>query len=308
MISMHQPPDLRPARRPRGLQLPDPAPRRGRPDLRLPHRPPLHHRPGADVLQQPRPTSLVRHDPRPIGKSNYSMMPDPAPGADDPVQLLVVPAARRRRCSASASPACSFLLGALLPRPGLLRATPTSRAGPRSWCCSRSSTASSIALLSMLGEYVVRTLNAVSAEEHLPRDQRAGLRVTRAPPRASAPSGAARRTSTTCSTPTPRSRWPGPPGPSRRCSSPTSSPAAAPEWYRATYFAHADRRAAARREEHQLPRGRRGAGPRRRGARRPARRGRAARPGRSGRSRNWRFSTDHGLETATARGRRCAPT
>ena len=54
-----QPPGLRPARRPRRLQLPDPAPRRGRPDLRLAHRPPLRHRAGAALLQQPR----QRHRP-----------------------------------------------------------------------------------------------------------------------------------------------------------------------------------------------------------------------------------------------------
>ncbi len=47
-----QPPGLRAAARPHGLQLQDPAPRRGRPDLRVTHGTPLHHRPGADVLQQ----------------------------------------------------------------------------------------------------------------------------------------------------------------------------------------------------------------------------------------------------------------
>ena len=51
-----QPAGLRPARRPGRVQLPDPAPRRRRPDLRVAHRAPLHHRPGAAVLQQPRPT------------------------------------------------------------------------------------------------------------------------------------------------------------------------------------------------------------------------------------------------------------
>ena len=48
-----EPPRLRPAGRPGGLQLPGPAPRRRRPDLLLPHRAPLPHRPGAALLRQP---------------------------------------------------------------------------------------------------------------------------------------------------------------------------------------------------------------------------------------------------------------
>ena len=104
-----QPPRLRAAARAGGLQLPDPAPRRGRPDLRVPHRAPLHHRPGADVLQQPADV-LVRHDPRASRHQQLQHAPDHVAGAGDPVQLLGVPAAgrrgarvRRRRRSASCS-------------------------------------------------------------------------------------------------------------------------------------------------------------------------------------------------------------
>ena len=66
LIDVDQPPRVRAAARPRGVQLPDPAPRRGRADLRLAHRPSLHHRPGADVLPQP---GRRPGPPRPPGRA-----------------------------------------------------------------------------------------------------------------------------------------------------------------------------------------------------------------------------------------------
>ena len=99
-------------------------------------------------------------------------------------------------------------------------------------CCSSVFNGFTIALLSMLGEYVVRTLNAVSAQDTLPRHG-AGAGVTPAPAGRSAPSAAARPTCTTCWPPTPRSRWRGRRGPSRRCSSPTELAGRGLDWYRA---------------------------------------------------------------------------
>ena len=111
-----QPPGLRPADRPRGLQLPDPAPRRRRPDLRLAHRAPLHHRPGADVLQQPR-----RRDrpPRAARGRQEQLQPDADPAAGV-----------RRSCSATR------LFPLRLPRRRRVRRS------PRSASCSAPSTSS----------------------------------------------------------------------------------------------------------------------------------------------------------------------
>ncbi len=140
-----------------------------------------------------------------------------------------------------------------------------------------------IALLSMLGEYVVRTLNAVSAQDTLPR-RRAGARVDASPARRSAPSAAARPTCTSLLDAHPeitmaRPAAPGAEGvPLRRARRPRPRSGTAE-----TYFAHATDERAARREEHQLPRGPEAAGR----APRRARRRRtivvhAPRPGRSG--------------------------
>ena len=99
-----------------------------------------------------------------------------------------------------------------------------------------------------------------------------------------------------CSTRTPTSRWRGRPRPEPKVFLPTSSSARASTWYDATYFAHATAERAARREEHQLPRGRRR---RRPGPRRARRRPRSwsSCATRSQRAvSNWRFSTEHGLE------------
>ena len=159
-----QPAGLRPAARPRRLQLPDPAPRRRRPDLRVPDRAPLHHRSGADVLQQPR----RRPGPprRPPGRQEQLRPePDPAPRVRDPVQLLA-----RSRCGPPRWPASSWrsaasCLGAFYLVRSLFVDDPGGGLDHDRGAARRSSTASSIALLSMLGEYVVRTLNAVSAQE-----------------------------------------------------------------------------------------------------------------------------------------------
>ena len=98
-----QPPDLRPADRPRGLELPHPAARRRGPDLRLPDRAPLHHRPGAAVLPPAQPRDRAPRAP-PGRQEQLQHGADPPPGDDDPVQLLVVPAALRGAWSASRSP------------------------------------------------------------------------------------------------------------------------------------------------------------------------------------------------------------
>ena len=294
LISAHQPADLRPARRPRGLQLPDPAPRRRRPDLRLAHRPPLHHRPGAACTPATAPRAGPPR-PAPGRQEQLQPAPDPAPRADDPVQLLVVPAAVRRPGRLRDRPASACVLGGFY----LLRAssgTPTCEGWTTLVVLLSIFNGFTIALLSMLGEYVVRTLNAVSSQRDLPRHG-PGARVTRhllvigrpalrhdVPPRPAARTPA-------------RSPWRARPGPSRRSSSPTSWPAAGVEWYRATYFGHADRRAtcSARRAPATSSTPRPPSG-RAADARRPAGPGPAARPVQRAVS-HWRFSSDQGLET-----------
>ena len=162
---------------------------------------------------------------------------------DDPVQLLVVPAAaggdgRVRRSPPAAS--CS----APSTSSGRSSWTPTCRAGRPSSCCSRCSTAFIIALLSMLGEYVVRTLNAVSALDtyHVsdagrPRDA-APARHRRAAVRHHLPARP-------CSTPTREIAMARPRRPEpkvfllRRARRPRAATGTD-----ATYFAHAARRAA----------------------------------------------------------------
>ncbi len=106
---------------------------------------------------------LVRHDPREVGKSNYSMsrilrLVLTILFSYSLFPLRAAAAGRLRRLHAQ------LPARRLLPHPRS-SSTPRSPAGPPSWCCSAVFNGVTIALLSMLGEYVVRTLNAVSAHE-----------------------------------------------------------------------------------------------------------------------------------------------
>ena len=134
-----------------------------RPDLCLPDGLPLHHRSGAAVLQQP----VQRHGPPRAPHGRVELLqhdPDPAAGLHDPVQLLVVPAALRGRDRVRLLVAELCCSGAAYFIRGLFADT----AIP-GWTTLIVLLAVfngfTIAMLSMLGEYVVRTLNAVSAQE-----------------------------------------------------------------------------------------------------------------------------------------------
>ena len=95
-----------------------------------------------------------------------------------------------------------------------------------------------IALLSMLGEYVIRTLNTVSTHQDLPR-HRAGLLVTRHLLVIGAQRCGTTYLHTMLDAHPSRSPWPGPrnPEPKVFCSDDATGRGA--EWYRETYFAHA---------------------------------------------------------------------
>ena len=194
--------------------------------------------PGADVLRRPRERRRSATTPRSVGKSNYSLVRILRLVLHDPVQLLA-PA----RCAPPPSAGFAHRRPQLHARrllPAARRSSPTPGRGlDHDLVLVSLFSGFIIALLSMLGEYVVRTLNAVSAEDSLPRRSDAVQRpVSRALPRASARNGAARPTSTTCSTAHPRDRD-GPPGAarSRRSSCPTRSSSAGATWYRAQLFA-----------------------------------------------------------------------
>ena len=261
-----------------GLQLPHPAARRRRPDLRLPHRAPLHHRPGADVLPQPRERAGAPRAP-PGRQEQLQHAADPPPGADDPVQLLVVPAALRgpgRLRDLRAEPRCSARSTWSTASSG----TPTSRAGPRPSCSCRSSTGSR--------SPCCRCSASTSSAPSTPSARRTA--TTSPPGSRSEPSPAGHRR--------PAVRHDVPARPARRAPGDRDGPARAPRaegvpLRRArpaaagtgtseTYFAHATDEALLRREEHQLPRVRRGRRPGRRVLGRPADPRAAARPGAAG--------------------------
>ena len=146
---------------PGGLQLPDPAPRRGRPDLRLVDGTPVHHRPGAALLTQAQPRGGA-NEPRPVGKSNYSLvrilrlvLTILFSYSSYPLRLAAV--------IGFGISGLSFLLGTFYLLYGALGRTEV-----QGWTTTvvllSMFNGFIIALLSMLGEYVVRTLNAVSAQ------------------------------------------------------------------------------------------------------------------------------------------------
>ena len=261
---------------PRGLELPHPAPRRRRPHLRLAHGLPVHHRAGAAVLEQP----FERHGPARAARGRQEQLHADPDRSSWCCTILFSYSSFPLRLAALVGflvAAVSFLLGAVYLVRGLFGGTHV-----EGWTTLVVLLAVfngfTIALLSMLGEYVVRTLNAVSAQETYHVVERvswvtAALPVIGASAAAPPTCRAARRAS--------RDRD-GPAGPARAEGLPVrrSSPSAVWTGTERRYFAHATTRRCWR-EEHQLHRGRRGgrACAARAGRRRSPRA--AARPGRA---------------------------
>ena len=183
-----------------------------------------------------RANATVRHEPRPAGTSNYSLLRILSLVLTILFSYSSYPAARggagRIRRGRAQLPARR-----VLPARGLWRDTRV-----EGWTTLVVLVAIfsgiTIAMLSMIGEYVVRTLDSVSTRRELPR-LREGHRMNRhflghrGPAlRHDVPARAAGR---------PPGHRDGPAGadPSPRCSSPTRSSSAALEWYDRTWFAHA---------------------------------------------------------------------
>ena len=205
--------------------------------------------------QQPRQRRRSGTSPRSVGKSNYSLVR---------ILRLVFTILfsyssyplRAAAVGGFAMSALSFLLGWLLPARG-----PSSRdTRVEGWTTLvvlvSAFSGFTIALLSMVGEYVVRTLNTVSADDSYHVVDRV-QRVSRPLPGRSAPSGAARRTSTTCSPPTRRSRWRARPRPEPKVFLADEVVDARARLVPPHLLRARHRRRPARREEHQLPRVRR---------------------------------------------------
>ena len=106
----------------------------------------------------------VRHEPR--ADRQEQLQPGPDPDAWCSRSCSATPPTRCAppRLGGFALSALSFLLGGFYLLAGC-SPTPTSRAGRRWWCWSSAFSGFIIALLSMLGEYVVRTLNTVGADD-----------------------------------------------------------------------------------------------------------------------------------------------